>query len=80
MSSKANNMQFVIINLEDYETPVRDLHNARENLIRKLNARKDPRTERLVQTATKLAVPAVVEEAILASNEITINWNYISSY
>ena len=80
MSSKANNMQFVIINLEDYETPVRDLHNARENLIRKLNARKDPRTKRLAQTATKLAVPAVVEEAILASNEITINWNYISSY
>ena len=73
-------MEFVIINLEDYEHPIKDLHKARENLIRKLNARKDPRTKGLVQTANKLAVHAVVEEAILASNEITINWNYINSY
>jgi hypothetical protein len=80
MSSKANNMQFVIINLEDYETPVRDLHNARENLIRKLNARKDPRTKGLVKTAAKLAVSPTVEATILARNAITINWNYISAY
>jgi|LauGreDrversion4_2_1035121.scaffolds.fasta_scaffold00492_12 hypothetical protein len=80
MSTKANNKYFVIINLADYEDPTNDLQKARENLIRKLNARKDPRTKKLAQTATKLAVPAVVEKAILASNEITINWNYISSY
>ena len=80
MSSKANNMQFVIINLEDYEDPINDLQKARENLIRKLNAHKDPRTKGLVKTAAKLAVSPTVEATILARNAITINWNYISSY
>ena len=51
-------MQFVIINLEDYETPIRDLHNARVNLLGKLQKRNDPRMKGLFKTAAKLAVPA----------------------
>lgn len=79
MSSKANNMQFIIINLEDYETSNTTLQKARENLIRKLHAHKDPRTKGLVKTAAKLAVSPTVEATILARNAITINWNYISA-
>ena len=56
------------------------LHKARKQLISKLTARNDPRTKGLVKTATKLAVPAVVEATILARNVITVNWNYIRAY
>ena len=79
MSSKANNMQFVIINLEDYETPIRDLHNARVNLLGKLQKRNDPRMQGLFKTASKLS-PVTEEVTMLAENIVKINWDYIRAY
>ena len=58
---------------------LKDLHKSRKHLIHKLTARSDPRTQGLIKTAAKLAVPATVESTILARNVITVNWNYISA-
>jgi hypothetical protein len=72
-------MQFSTATYTSIENSIINLHEAREHLIRKLTACNDPRTRGLVNTSTKLAVPATIEATILARNVITINWNYIST-